>query len=119
MYNPDAGLIFPPCAISSLHKERGVAWQDLVAFVEKTIPDGIEQMAFILMIARLCNCATCNADSLRALRGCISCSKQSINRFHGSDEELTRLFENARNDVLIFTKRKYLRNFLIPENPSI
>jgi hypothetical protein len=102
MYNPDTDLIFPPRDIPPLGSERGKLWQELVTAVEETGPDSPEQMAFILMMARLNNCATCNADSYRALHGCTICSKQSLKRFHGSDEELTGLFETARVEVSVF-----------------
>ncbi len=63
MLDSDTGLIFPPGSISSLAAERGHSWQDLVAAVEKTGPDSPEQMAFLLMMARLSSCANCNANS--------------------------------------------------------
>jgi len=106
MYNPDTDLIFPPRDIPSLDNERGTKWRDLIAAVEKTGQDSLEQMAFILMMARLNSCATCNADSYRAMHGCIVCAKQSLKRFHGSDEELTGLFEAARVDVMVFKQKK-------------
>jgi alkylhydroperoxidase family enzyme len=107
MYNPDTDLIFPPRGISPLCNERGAQWQELVAAVEKTGLDSPEQMAFILMMARLNNCATCNSDSYRAINGCIVCAKQSLKRFHGSDEELKGLFETARAEVSLFLQNKY------------
>jgi hypothetical protein len=106
MYNPDTDLIFPPRSISPLCNERGTTWQELVAAVEKTGPDSPEQMAFILMMARLNNCPTCNADSYRAIHGCTVCAKQSLKRFHGSDEELTGLFKIARTEVGVFLQKK-------------
>jgi alkylhydroperoxidase family enzyme len=107
MYNPDTDLIFPPRGISPLCNERGAPWQELVAAVEQTGLDSPEQMAFILMMARLNNCATCNSDSYRAINGCIVCAKQSLKRFHGSDEELKGLFETARTEVSVFLRNKY------------
>ncbi len=102
MFNPDTDLIFPPRGISSLSNERGKAWRDLVAAVEETGPDSPEQMAFILMMARLNSCATCNADSYRAIHGCTVCAKQSLKRFHSMDEELTGLYETAKAEVTVF-----------------
>ena len=63
-------------------------------------------LAFILMMARLNNCVTCNSDSYRAMHGCITCARQSIKRFHGSDEDLTRIFETARTEVIEFLQKK-------------
>jgi hypothetical protein len=106
MNNPDADLIFSPQGISPLCNERGAAWQDLVTAVEKTGLDSPEQIAFILMMARLNNCATCNADSFRSLHGCILCARQSLKRFRGSDDELTQLFEAAKVEVKEFINKK-------------
>ncbi len=106
MYNPDTDLLFPPRVIPSLSGERGAAWRDLVAAVEKSGPDSLEQMAFILMMARLNSCTTCNADSYRAIHGCTTCAKQALKRFRGPDEELTGLFETARAEVVVFLQKK-------------
>jgi predicted peroxiredoxin len=106
MYNPDTDLIFPPRAIPALSKERGSAWLDLVKVVQKSGPDSPDQVAFILMMARLNNCATCNADSYRAIHGCTTCTRQTLKRFHGSDEELVSLFEMAKGEVISFLQSK-------------
>ncbi len=106
MYNPDTDLIFPPRGISALCSERGKTWQALVAAVEMTGAESPEKMALILMMARLNNCASCNADSYRAIQGCTACAKQSLKRFHGSDEDLAGLFEIARTEVSKFLQNK-------------
>ena len=105
MYYPDTDLIFPLRSIPSLINERGATWRDMVTAVEKTGVDSPEKMAFILMMARLNNCATCNADSYRAINGCTVCSHHSLKRFHGSDEELTSLFEAARIEVGVYLQK--------------
>jgi hypothetical protein len=106
MNNPDTDLIFPPRCIAPLSNERGTQWRNLVTAVEKTGPDCPEQLAFILMMARINSCATCNADSYRAMHGCTVCARHSLKRFHGSDEELTRLFETAKAEVMVFLQKK-------------
>lgn len=105
MYNPDTDLIFPPRCIPSLFNERGATWQKLVKIVVETGLDSHEQMAFILMMARLNNCATCNADSYRSIHGCTICAKQSLKRFHGSDEELTGLYQSAISEVVEYIEK--------------
>ncbi len=80
MYNPDTDLLFPPRILPALRDLRGAAWQDLVTSVIEAGPDSLEQMAFVLMMARMNNCATCNADSFRAMTGCTTCAKQSLKR---------------------------------------
>jgi hypothetical protein len=106
MISPDTDLIFPPRVITLLKNDRGVAWQQLVSTVEITAPVSPEKLAFILMMARLNNCAACNSDSYRAIRGCTACAKQTLRRFHGSDEDLSRLYEIAKSDVMAFIQKK-------------
>jgi hypothetical protein len=106
MNNPDTNLIFPPRGILPLCNERGMVWRELVSAVEKTGLDSPDKMAFILMMARLNNCATCNADSYRAIHGCTVCAQQSLKRFHGSDEELTRLFKTTKAEMDGFLQKK-------------
>jgi predicted peroxiredoxin len=106
MKNSSTGLIFPPGDISSLAGERGPSWQDLVAAVEKSGPDSPEQMAFLLMMARLTSCANCNADSYRAIHGCTICGKQSLKRFQGTDQELSGLYQTAKTEVRLYLQKK-------------
>jgi hypothetical protein len=106
MYNSETDLIFPPRAISSLLQERGTVWQDLVFTVQESDPNSIDQIAFILMLARLNNCATCNADSYRAIHGCTTCARQSLKRFHGTDDELSRMFTLAKTEVTSFIQNQ-------------
>jgi hypothetical protein len=113
MDNPETDLIFPPRGIASLGNERGVGWQDLVAAVENSPLDSPDQMAFILMMARLNNCATCNSDSYRAIHGCITCARQALKRFHGSDDEITGLFRTARAEVVLFLQKKNRNEYAV------
>jgi len=99
MYYPDTDLLFPPRAIPTLQDARGPLWRDLVTGTVETGPDSPEQMGFILMMARLSNCATCNSDSYRAMNGCVTCSKQALKRFCGTDGELVGLFQAAKLEV--------------------
>jgi hypothetical protein len=99
MYNPETDLIFPPRVIHSLGEERSPKWKDLVFSVENSGPESLEQTAFILLMARMSACATCNSDSFRALNGCAVCARQSLKRFRGSDDDLVELFQAAKDEV--------------------
>jgi hypothetical protein len=99
MYNPDTDLIFPPRTLPSLGDLRGESWRVLIDHILSAGQNSREQMAFILMMARLNNCTTCNTDSYRAMSGCTACSKQSIKRFRESDDALNDLYQQARNEV--------------------
>lgn len=99
MFNSDTELLFPPRVIPTLRNLRGKTWQELVDRIPCNGEATQEQLAFILMMARLNNCANCNADTFRAMRGCTQCSRLTIKRHRGSDEDLQALFDAARVDV--------------------
>ena len=99
MPNPDTSLLFPPRVIPFLRDERGEAWRDLVVGVERSAADSPDRAGFILMMARLSACATCNAHSFRAVQGCTACAKQAVKHFRGADEELVEAFAAAQAEV--------------------
>ncbi len=105
MYSDQTEPLFPPRAIPALGEARGTAWRDLVTGIVKAGRDSPEEMGFILMMARLCNCATCTADSFRAINGCTACAGQSLKRFHGDDKELIDLFQVAKTEVDQYLKK--------------
>ena len=92
-------FVFPPYAIPAL---RGIGGAELDKLVEGTLegePGCPEQAAFVLMIVRLAGCVACQADSFRAMRGCIPCSRQVIRRYAGEDGELFRQYQTALQQV--------------------
>jgi len=92
-------LLFPPRVIPSLRELRGDIWRELVDRTTDEMPGAYDQLSFVLMMARLAGCVTCHSGSHRALRGCESCAQQAIRRFHGSDQELVKLFKQASGEV--------------------
>jgi hypothetical protein len=99
MYNTDTELLFPSRIIKELRDYRGKLWRDLVDNVDGQEETALDRLAFVLMMARLDGCTTCNADSFRAMRGCTQCALQNIRRFRGSDRELVKMFKQARKDL--------------------
>jgi len=114
MIHSHIDLIFPPRIIPLLSTERGEPWQNLVATVGKNPPGSLEQVAFILMMARLSACSTCNSDSFRATQGCSVCACQVLRRFHGSDEELIALYAETRVEVSHFLNKN--EHSTVPQN---
>jgi hypothetical protein len=92
-------LIFPQRLMPCLLDERGAEWQSLVRDMLNRSPQSLEQAGFVLLVARLSGCATCHANALRALRGCIQCARQSLSRFRGSDQELVAAYRQACEEV--------------------
>ena len=99
MYNNDTELIFPSRVIEKLQDQRGKAWKKLVVQVLGKPETSQEHQAFVLMMARLDGCTTCNADSFRAMRGCTQCALQNIRRFREDDSELVKLYDRAKKDL--------------------
>ena len=81
---------------------RGDAWRELVDKVCWSPDASLDQLAFSLLLVRLCCCLTCYTHSYRALRGCTLCATQSVRRFRGADSELLKLFQLSRSEVIAF-----------------
>ena len=104
MYNNDTELLFPSRVIEKLSDQRGKAWKKLVKQVLAKPETSPERLAFVLMMARLDGCTTCNADSFRAMRGCTQCALQNIRRFREGDKELINLYNQAKKDLDNYSK---------------
>lgn len=106
MYYNKTEMMFPPQAISGLRDLRGKGWQKLVDRVSALPEMHPDKLAFMLMMVRLDGCLKCASDSYRALRGCELCARQTVGRFKGSDGDLFKQFELAREDVLKYLESK-------------
>ncbi len=96
---PDNELLFPAYVIPKLKDLRGPEWRKLVERVSKLPEEHPESLAFSLMMMRLDGCINCETDSFKAMRGCALCAMQNIRRFKGSDRELLKLYQAARQDI--------------------
>jgi hypothetical protein len=99
MYNEDTELIFPNRVISDLAELRGESWKKLVEEVSNLENESEKQMSFVLMMANLDGCMTCNADSFRAMKGCTQCAQDAVRRFRGTDKELLKMYTKAEKEV--------------------
>lgn len=99
MYYGETEVIFPARAIAALKDLRGPLWRNLVARLGPLPAHDPEVQAFVLMIARLANCAQCSFDTFRAMQGCVSCARRVVERFRGSDEELLRQYRLTLEEV--------------------
>ena len=99
-------MMFPPRVIPRLRDLRGREWQKLVDKVSALPEMHQDKLAFMLMMIQLDGCLKCDADSYRAMRGCDLCARQTVRRFAGTDEDLVKLFERARKDVVAFLGSK-------------
>jgi hypothetical protein len=102
VYHSDTEIIFPMRVAPYLRDLRGVAWRDLVDKVCWSPDASLDQLAFSLLLVRLCGCLTCYTHSYRALRGCTLCATQTVRRFRGADSELLGLYQISRSEVVEF-----------------
>ncbi len=89
-------LLFTPRLIPKLRDLRGTEWDaiiDYLADLPETHPDSL---AFSLMMIKLGGCLPCEMDSYRAQRGCAACARQTILGFKGTDKQLIKRYEAAK-----------------------
>lgn len=92
-------LLFTPQLIPQLRNLRGPEWDkiiDYLAPLPETHPDAL---AFAMMMIKLGGCLPCEMDSYRAQRGCAMCARQTVISFKGSDKQLLKRYEQARQTV--------------------
>lgn len=99
-YRSDTEILFPMRVAPSLAEQRGPRWRALVQRVLATEDGSLDQLAFTLLMIRLCGCLTCHTDTYRAMRGCTFCAVHAVRRFRGQDEDLESRFEAAKREVL-------------------
>lgn len=88
-------LLFPPRLIPLLANLRGEKWKSLVENIADRPVGNLERRAFVLFVARLTNCLSCQSDTWRAHQGCELCARQTVKKFRGTDDELIALFETS------------------------
>jgi len=106
MYNSDTETLFPMRVIPSLGSLRGETWQQAIRQASSEHSGYPEQLGMVLLMVRLGGCATCNADSYRAMRGCSQCAWQTVRRFRGSDDELVAQYQQAVAEVAQFLENR-------------
>lgn len=106
---PDSEILFPSRCIPQLRSLRGPEWTELIDRLVK-LPDTHEDvLALCYMMIHMASCLTCDLDSYRASLGCCTCARRVVMGYKGSDKELIRVFEKAREDV-----RAYLASGQLP-----
>ena len=89
-------LLFTPHLIPQLRNLRGEEWDQLIdelAALPELHPDAL---AFAMMMIKLGGCLPCEMDSYRAQRGCAMCARQTILSFKGTDRQLLKRFDTAK-----------------------
>ena len=98
MYNEDTELIFPLRVAPAIRDLHGAAWRKVVDKAHKAGPESPEAVIFVLAMARIDGCHTCNADSFRAMKGCTLCAQDAVRRYRGGERGLLKQVEKAEKD---------------------
>jgi hypothetical protein len=106
-------LLFPAQVIPQLRQSRGDEWQDLVDQVTRLPEDHPESLGFALMMVKLNGCLSCETDSYRAMKGCLSCARQVLHRHKGNDASLIQRYQRAVEEV-----SEYLDEMALPQVAS-
>lgn len=111
-------IYFPHHVIPSLKHLRGPKWEALVSRVMELPECHEETIAFMQMMANLNGCVSCETDSYRAMRGCATCTHQTLRRFKGSDDDLLAAYDEALAQVRTFMQENNTLSKLIrPSEP--
>jgi hypothetical protein len=92
-------LLYPHYVTPSLRDMHGAEWRALIDRVTSLPESHEEVLAFCLMMVRLNGCMACETDSFRAMRGCLTCTAQTLRRYKGPDRDLIRVYEQALQDI--------------------
>lgn len=112
-------LFFPSHVIPSLRNLRGEKWRSLVCHVSTLPACHEEKLAFMLMMAQLNGCGTCETDSFRAMRGCGACAAQSLRRYKGTDDELIESYQAALKEVRSFLEADTRLNRFVQRSADV
>ena len=92
-------ILFPPDLLPQLREAGGKEWQQLVDKITPLDETDPERLALALLMVRLCGCLECEADSFRAMRGCMACALQTVRRYRRQERELIKQYRTTLKEV--------------------
>jgi hypothetical protein len=101
-------LLFPLEILPELLNERSAAWQRFLAEFLANGESLVPKTAMIVLLSRMIGCAGCEADSFRALRGCLPCAKQALKRNRENDTAIIALYRVTENEIKRYIKANKL-----------
>jgi len=96
---PSTEFIFPPRLFPSLRDLRDEDWAQYIDHIEPLEPYDTERIALEWVVVHWSGCVNCQADSFRAMQGCIQCMSQAVRRFRGDNAEFQGLIDEAKREI--------------------
>jgi hypothetical protein len=106
MYNPDTEILFPIRLIPDLREAGGEKWQKFIDSFSSSPEKEALESGLVLLLVKQGGCVPCNADSFRAMRGCMLCAQQTIKRFKGSEQSLIDAVLASKTEIENWSKKK-------------
>lgn len=106
---PRSEILFPHKSILTLKNLRGEGWRELVERIAVLPETHEDNLAFCLMMIKLCDCLNCDLGSYKASLGCSTCARRAVLSAKGSDAVLFKRFEKAKEEVLDYLERAGLK----------
>ncbi len=97
-------LLFPLEILPEIKDIRTKTWKGFLENYQQGENTLVTTVALVITLTRLVGCATCEADSFRAMRGCVACAKQSLKRNKDSDDTIIDSFHQCERQVVQFLK---------------
>ncbi len=104
----DQRILFPLEILPELKEVRTAVWRDFIDDFSEKPTAIITRVAMEITMSRLVGCMNCEADSFRAMRGCLACARQSIKRCKEPDEAIIEVFHQTEGEIEEFIKTNNL-----------
>lgn len=99
-------IILSPRCFPFLRDLADDTWAQLVDQVNMLEPYHTQRLAFELLIVHWCGCVNCQADSYRAMQGCVQCAIQAVRRMRNTQTDLLVLFTDAMSEIETYMENK-------------
>lgn len=106
---PQSQLIFPHHCLHHLRGARDEQWDELVTHVQDLPETHLDSLGLVLMIVRICDCASCDMDSYKASLGCTACAQRAVTAERSLDNKLFQAFDAARNEVSAYLNNRKIK----------
>jgi hypothetical protein len=102
--------MFPVSATPLIREARGDEWRELTEYVESLDEEHEDSLAFTLMMVKICGCLSCQPGGYKLSLGCSTCAFRASANLKGSDNQVLRRYQAAREEVRTFLSERERTN---------